>query len=439
MRRRSIVGPILLVVLGTALLIANLMPDWSLGALFAEHWPWLLIAWGGVNLLEQTLSPAFGWSRPKPLGGGAIVLAMLLAIAGTAARQARSADFGFVRQWDKNWFHEEKYSFPVELEVLAGPAGFRLDGLRGEVEIRGDEAASTIAVHGEMLLSGTTRDAAERRSTAAQPVLAETDGWTYLQAGDRVGASPGREYRLTIVVPAAIAVEAKNLAGKLDVQGVAGSLAVEGRGSVVAREMQGAVDLQLQHGERVEVSGAESLKLSGSAKKLDVRLVRGSVEIDGNLYRDGFLEDIGGAVTFLSRSTRLQAERIGGSVEIRGDRLIARGIQGLQLEAKGSRRVEVIEPAGETDVFVERGRLIVEPGADSGDMNVRGLRADVEARIGRDVSVSIETQAKRGEVRNFLESAEGNPATKGPSLRLESEGGDIEIRPTRPGEVSEKL
>jgi len=441
MRRRSLFAPLMLVLAGTVLLAANLLPEWSLGATFAEHWPWLLVAWGGIHLLEQALSPAFGWRPPRPLGGGAVVLALLLALAGTAARGARSADFSFARDWDPDWFHEETHSFPVELEVPAGPQGFRLDGLRGEVEIRGDESVSTIAVRGEMLLSGTTRGAVERRSTEALPVLAETEGWTYLTAGDGVGASPGREYRLTVVVPASTTVEASNTAGEFTVTGIDGGLDLEGRGSLRAEEIGGAVSVDLEHGKRVEVHDAAALTLKGSVEHLDLREIRGDVQLDGNLYRDAFIDDLAGELTLLSRSTRLEAKRAPGSIKIQGKRMIVRAVEGMQLEAKGSRRIEILEPIGSTSAFLERGRLIVQPGEKSGAMEIRGLRADVEARIREDASFSIETEAKRGQVRTFLDESEDRApgAVNGPTLQLESEGGDIEIRPAAASEASERL
>lgn len=440
MRRRGLFGPFLLVLIGTALLASNLIPDWSVGAAFAEHWPWLLVIWGGTHLLEQALSPSLGWRRPRPLGGGAVVLALLLAIAGTAARQARSADFGFIRPWDRDWFHEEKHSFPVELEAAAA-AVLRLDGLRGELEIRGDQEATGIAVTGEMLLTGNDQAAAERRVETARLELVEEagDSRLTLRAADRVGAAPGREYRITVTVPRRTAIDAKNVAGRLSIADVEGDVAIEGRGHVRTEGIGGAVAIDLEHGKRIEVLRASSLELKGSADHLDVRAVSGGVKIDGNLFRDAYLAELDGPVELISRRTRLQATKLAGSVEIERERLIAKRVQEMQLETKGSRRIEVLGPVGKTSAFAERGKLIVEPGAESGETEIRGLRADVEARIAKDLTLSIDAEAKRGEVRTFLEETDDANATGGVRLRLESEGGDVEIRPAKPREVEERF
>ena len=52
MRRRSVTGPILLILLGAGFLIYNLRPDIELFDLLAQYWPFLLIAWGSLRLVE---------------------------------------------------------------------------------------------------------------------------------------------------------------------------------------------------------------------------------------------------------------------------------------------------------------------------------------------------------------------------------------------------
>ena len=55
MRRRSLTGPILIILVGAAFLIYNLRPDIPLFDLLAQYWPFLLIAWGTLRLLEVLL------------------------------------------------------------------------------------------------------------------------------------------------------------------------------------------------------------------------------------------------------------------------------------------------------------------------------------------------------------------------------------------------
>ncbi len=99
MNRKSLFGPIVLIVLGALLLARNFWPDFSLFRLFAAHWPWILIVWGSFRLLEFAAAVIRQKPAPPPLGGGAFVLALLLVVAGSIAH---SAEYGpRFRRWDR--------------------------------------------------------------------------------------------------------------------------------------------------------------------------------------------------------------------------------------------------------------------------------------------------------------------------------------------------
>jgi len=52
MRRGSVIGPLILIGLGILFLFRNLWPDIPLVDMISRFWPFLLIAWGGIRLLE---------------------------------------------------------------------------------------------------------------------------------------------------------------------------------------------------------------------------------------------------------------------------------------------------------------------------------------------------------------------------------------------------
>src|SRR5580704_5793023 len=83
MRRRSIVGPFVLILIGVLFLYNNIHPDLNLSSLFAEYWPFLLIGFGVLRLLEVVAFAASSKPLPSSRGGGEIGLVILLCIAGT--------------------------------------------------------------------------------------------------------------------------------------------------------------------------------------------------------------------------------------------------------------------------------------------------------------------------------------------------------------------
>jgi hypothetical protein len=56
MRRRSLAGPLVLLLIGVFFLWNNLRPDFPVFDTLARYWPFLLVAWGVVRLLEVLLA-----------------------------------------------------------------------------------------------------------------------------------------------------------------------------------------------------------------------------------------------------------------------------------------------------------------------------------------------------------------------------------------------
>ena len=55
MKRGSIVGPLVLIAIGLVFLLKNIRPDLPLFDMFMDYWPFLLIGWGSLRLVEIPL------------------------------------------------------------------------------------------------------------------------------------------------------------------------------------------------------------------------------------------------------------------------------------------------------------------------------------------------------------------------------------------------
>src|SRR5438094_10460453 len=88
-RRRSMAGPVVLIILGIVFLLETMgVLHWhGLGYLFARFWPLLLIIWGVIKLLEYQQAQREGTRAPGIGAGGVSLLAVLL-MAGMIATQA---------------------------------------------------------------------------------------------------------------------------------------------------------------------------------------------------------------------------------------------------------------------------------------------------------------------------------------------------------------
>ena len=94
-RRPSVFGPALLILLGVALLLNNYYDRFALWTLIANGWPWILVAWGGSWMVEDALARASDARRPRPLGVGSVVLALLVCLVGMSVHGAFGHD-GFL-------------------------------------------------------------------------------------------------------------------------------------------------------------------------------------------------------------------------------------------------------------------------------------------------------------------------------------------------------
>ena len=67
MRRGSVIGPLILIGLGVLFLFRNLWPEIPLVDFISRFWPFLLIAWGAIRLIEMLFWSMTG--KPLPRNG----------------------------------------------------------------------------------------------------------------------------------------------------------------------------------------------------------------------------------------------------------------------------------------------------------------------------------------------------------------------------------
>ncbi len=107
--RRSFSGPLLLLTIGALFLWRNLHPEAPIFDVVAQYWPFALIAWGLLRLVEGLI-----WHREGVRGsftGGEIVLIVLICVAGSGIWQAREHGVRFMRGGLDFW--GQQYDFPV--------------------------------------------------------------------------------------------------------------------------------------------------------------------------------------------------------------------------------------------------------------------------------------------------------------------------------------
>src|SRR5438552_17823308 len=108
--RRSFTGPLLLVLVGSLFLWHTLHPEAQIFDMVARYWPFVLIAWGLIRLIEVSF-----WRREgvrASFSGGEVVLIVLICLARSGIWAAREQGPIFLRDCVALWGQHSVYPIP---------------------------------------------------------------------------------------------------------------------------------------------------------------------------------------------------------------------------------------------------------------------------------------------------------------------------------------
>src|SRR5579872_2277116 len=144
MRPRSLTGPLLLLIIGGLFLWRNLHPETPIFELIAQYWPFLLIGWGLLRLIEVAF-----WQPARAGGstGGEVVLVIFICIAGSVVWAARQNGIRFDSR-GLNWWGSS-YDYPVEGKAALGSAKrIVFENPRGSIKVTGGDGTDvTVTGH----------------------------------------------------------------------------------------------------------------------------------------------------------------------------------------------------------------------------------------------------------------------------------------------------
>ena len=97
-QRRSVAGPVVLILLGVVLLLTTMhvLHPQPLLRWFGTYWPALIILWGVIKLVEYQQAQREG-VRPSGIGAGGVLLLVFLIVFGMSATQASRFNWDEIR------------------------------------------------------------------------------------------------------------------------------------------------------------------------------------------------------------------------------------------------------------------------------------------------------------------------------------------------------
>jgi hypothetical protein len=439
-------GPVLLIVLGAVLLARNLDPELSLLRLFADYWPWILVFWGSFRLAEFAVDHLLRRRAPEPLGAGAVIVAVFLCFAGSAAHALSRNNFEFL-DWMAvrgSWFDLE-FDYPLQHEQAVNPGqAVLIRNLEGRVRIVASEQPGLRVAGHKRIRAHSDRSAAEldRRSVLE---FSPQAGQVVLQPRPAPDRDSRRiSYDVEIQLPADVALRIEGTRGHLDVQGLAGGVTIEGSASIEISDVGGPVRIHARRAQHIGARRlASTLEVDGRARRLEVEQLAGQLTIAGSAVEQVRLSKLDQPARLDFNNTVVELQKLEGELEITPGAIeIADASGPLVLTSRGSRRrhIRLEQISGALTVDARRGDLELRGGNQPlAPTDIRIERGDISVLLAPDAAFSIEAQTGQGSASHEFGDAlqletQGRAATlrgnrgQGPLLKLETGRGDVRIQ-----------
>ncbi len=454
-RRGSLVGPLLIILIGVWFLMSSLRPDLPLLDLAARFWPFVLIGWGALRTIEILSWAAKG--RPLPVAGvsgGEWVLIVFLCLAGSglyAVNQYRPWQHLGVFTANRVEWLGESYDYTIAEQKAPAPKSPRvlLENLYGNARIVGSDAA-------EIRVSGhkTVRALREQDASAANnktPVEVSNDGAQIVVRTneDRVTGDVKITADLEIAVPKTATIEVRGRNGDIEISDVDGS--VDGssdNASVRLQNIGAAVRLDLRKTDLVRAIGLKSKfdLLGGRGRDIELDTIDGEVTINGSYSGDVQLRKLAKTFRLQSPERDLNFEKLPGQIHMDRGELVGANIVGpVRLTSSRSYDVQMEQFSNALEVNVERGDLTLRPAQSPlPKIDARTHIGQIELSLPPAGQFELKATTSRGELNNEfgpplkVDYEEGNRhhnsgaiaavVGHGPSMTLTTDRGSITIR-----------
>jgi len=456
MRRGSLVGPFVLILVGVVLLINNLEPELSLFRLFLQYWPFLLVGWGALRLVEILVSAARSHSLPpNGITTGEWVLAILLCLLASGAEFAHShLPKARITMHGLQLFGEA-FDYPLAGSVEAGPAPHVfIENLRGNVRVVGGEG-SQVKVEGRAAVRAFAREDADRINAQCPLEIARQGDQIIIRTNqERAGGEWNVSADLEISVPKGASVAARGRYGDFDVANIDGDVEIESdNAGVRLASIGGDARIKLERSDIIRIVSLKGkAEIKGRGEDIDLQDISGRVTINGAYSGELSMRNLAAPLVFQSRRTDLRVERVPGVLVFDLGDLSAEDVEGPIRLKTSSRDVQLSRFSGPLEIDIERGDVELRPKERSPQIHVSLHSGDIVLVLPEGTEAGIEAVTRRGEVINEFGqelTAEElgqkgarlfGPAGKPVRIRLSTRRGDITVRKAAavPGEDSPK-
>ena len=439
MRRRSVTGPLMLLLIGGLFLWNNFHPEASVFEILATYWPFLLILWGVLRLIEA-LWPHEGEWRGS-FSGGEVALIVLICLIG----------WGFFEGYRHGitWtasgidMFGDAHDYPIAAQAPAqGIKRIVFDNANGNVKLVGADTQQ-IEVHGHKTIRAFGRGDADR-----------TNGNTPLQLvpeGDHLVVRTNQEHApdnqrisddLEVTVPRSLSVEAHIRRGDFDISDVAGDVDLAAsRGDARLARVGGNARLEMGHSDLVRALDLKGrMDIQGQGADLSLENIGGQVTINGGYTGSLEFKNLAQPLNFEgARNTEMHAQAVPGQITMDMGQFNGTGLTGPVRLVTRSRDIRIGDFTQSLSIETERGDIQLSPSLPMPAIEARSGFGNIDLVVPDKAAFQLNATAERGDAVNdygtpLEREADGRTVTlkgktgDGPLIRLTTTRGSVDVR-----------
>jgi len=449
MKRGSVIGPLILIAIGALFLLRNLWSEIQMADFISRYWPFVLIAWGGLRLVEILLWAIM--SKPIPrngISGGEWVLVLLICIIGgtmyTARHYAswlptRSAWGRVVRDMGENY----DYTFTPAEKPCAKGCRVLIENFRGNAKITGSKDAVAVSVSGRESIRSFQQTEADKANKETQLELVQQGDQVIVRTNqDHVSDQMRVSADLEITVPIGSSIEAHGRQGDFDVQNVTGAVDINSDNAGVRLEnIGGNVHVDLRRSDIIRATDVKgNVDLKGRGQDVELQNITGLVTVGGTYVGQIQLRNLAQPLRYEDPQITLNLEKLPGQVHMGLGEFTADNVIGpIRISAR-SRDINLSDFTQSLDLTLERGDITLRPGKSVlPKLEVHTRSGDIDLALPAGAKFDLKASTDRGEVHNDY----GPPLTVddshhgativgssggGPQMRLETGRGAVTAR-----------
>lgn len=400
--RRSITGPLIMLLIGGLFLWRNLHPEVPVFDLLAQYWPFLLIVWGLMRLMEALLWRD-GTGRGGSFSGGEVVLVIFICMIGLGAWQAKQFGFHFnPRGLD---IFGEEFDYPISATApAAGMKRLVFENPHGNIHVIGGDGQQ-VTVSGQKSIRAYGRPDADR---ASQNTPVEI-----LQQGDRLVIRTNQERAtdnqrvtddLEVTVPRGMAVEARGNVGDADVSDIESDVELaNNHGDVRISRIGGNAKLEIGRSDTISAVDVKGkIDLEGHGGDLSFENISGQVTVNGSYSGTLEFKNLAKPLQFEgARGTELHVEAIPGRISMDLSTLTGNGVVGPMRFVTRSRDVRLEQFSQSIKIDTDRGDIELQPGKTPlGSIEAQSGVGAIELALPDRATFQLQATAERGDAVN---------------------------------------